>query len=138
MRLLRKTIVLGLAGLGLYKAWEMLGPVLGLAKDTGAQVRDQVEPTLREATDTVRSATHDAADTVADASHDAAGTVADAVDTATPDLGAAGGTNSGPGSTPASTAGSTSASAGWRGSTLRRRARLVGAATRRTGRARPR
>jgi hypothetical protein len=108
MRLLRKTIVLGLAGLGLYKAWEVLGPVLGLAKDTGAQVRDRVEPALREATDTVRSATRDAADTVAGASRDAAGTVVDAVESATPDVGAAGSGNGAPATTPASPASSTS------------------------------
>ncbi len=83
MRLLRKTIVVGFAGLGLYKAWELLSPMLSSAKDKTLSVRDQVEPAVRQAADTVQGASHDAAGSLVDASRQAAGTVTDAVVDAT-------------------------------------------------------
>ncbi|MBV8951913.1 MAG: hypothetical protein JOZ99_13630 [Actinobacteria bacterium] len=78
MRFLRKTIILALAGLGAYRAWELLGPKLNTARDQAAQARDRIEPALRDAKRSVEDASRDAASTVAGASKQAAGSLADA------------------------------------------------------------
>src|SRR5258705_10431718 len=80
MRLLRLTILLGLAGL----AWKKLQPKLPAAKAQVAKARERIEPALRDVTDKVRSASKDAAESVRDASLTTAET-ADSVANAIPD-----------------------------------------------------
>jgi hypothetical protein len=78
MRLLRKTIIIGFAALGAYKAWELLSPRIEKARAKTIDARDHVEPAVRDAADTIRTASKDAFASVADASVDAVTSVADA------------------------------------------------------------
>ncbi len=78
MRILRKTIILALAGLGAYRAWELLSPKLDMARDQATQVKDRIEPAVRDAKRSVEEASRDAASTIAGASKQAVGQVADA------------------------------------------------------------
>jgi hypothetical protein len=82
MRLLRKAVILGLAGLGAYRVWELLSPKLHMAGDQAVQAKDRIEPALRDAKRSVEDASSDAASSLADASKDAAGSVADAASSA--------------------------------------------------------
>jgi Tfp pilus assembly protein PilX len=82
MRFLRKTVILGLAGLGAYRVWELLSPKFDMARDQAMQAKDRIEPALRDAKHSVEDATRDAASSLADASKEAAGSVADAASSA--------------------------------------------------------
>jgi hypothetical protein len=82
MRFLRKTVILGLAGLGAYRVWELLIPKLDLARDQAMQAKDRIEPALRDAKRSVEDASRDAASSLAGASKEAAGSVADAASSA--------------------------------------------------------
>ena len=75
MRFMIRLIVLGFAGLGMYKAWEMLEPKVSEARDRAAGARDRIEPAIRDAADTLQSATKDAADTLQSATKDATDTL---------------------------------------------------------------
>jgi Tfp pilus assembly protein PilX len=78
MRFLRKTVILGLAGLGAYRAWELLSPKLDMARDQAMQAKDRLEPALRDAKRSVEDASRDAASSLATASKEAADSVAGA------------------------------------------------------------
>jgi hypothetical protein len=78
-KLLRKTLVLGFAGLGAYKAWEIARGGLNPAREKAARVRDRLAPAMRQAETDVMGASHDAAETVLDASRIAVAEVAEAV-----------------------------------------------------------
>ena len=80
LRLLRLTILLGLAAL----AWKKLQPKLPAAKAQVAKARERIEPALRDMSDKVRSASKDAAESVRDASLTTAET-AESVANAIPD-----------------------------------------------------
>jgi hypothetical protein len=82
MRLLRKTIILALAGFGAYRAWELLAPKVDIARDHAAQARDRIEPAVRNAKRSVEEASRDAASSLAGASKDAVNSVADATSAA--------------------------------------------------------
>jgi hypothetical protein len=71
MRFLAKLIVLGFAGLGVYKAWEMLGPKVTEGRDRAEGARDRLEPAIRDAAGTLQTATREAAETITDGSRDA-------------------------------------------------------------------
>jgi hypothetical protein len=68
MRILRKAVVLGFAGLGVYKAWELVNANLDIAKDKANRVRGKLEPAIVEAEGNLKAAV----DTVAEAVNDAA------------------------------------------------------------------
>ena len=68
MRMLRMTVLLGLAGW----AWKAIKPKLPAAKAQLARARQRVEPALRDATNSMRSASTDAAESVRDVSLSAA------------------------------------------------------------------
>ena len=72
-KLLPKTIVLGLAGLGVYKAWEMVSSNLNPAREQATRGRSRVVGAVRQAETDVKDASHDAAETVLDASRDRCG-----------------------------------------------------------------
>jgi ElaB/YqjD/DUF883 family membrane-anchored ribosome-binding protein len=78
MRLLRKTIILALAGFGAYRAWELLAPKVDMARDQAAQAKERIEPALRNAKRSVEEASRDAASSTAAASKDVVSSVADA------------------------------------------------------------
>jgi hypothetical protein len=78
MALVRKVVVLGLAALGLYKAWEIASVKLAEMRERAADAKARIEPALRETEDTV----HAAAEDVSASIHDLSQTVADAVSTA--------------------------------------------------------
>ena len=79
MRWLLRSVVLVFAGLGVYKAWELVSPKLQQAQDAGSTARDTIAPAVRDAKDKVTSASADAVGTVIDATRDAAESVSDAV-----------------------------------------------------------
>ena len=86
MRFLLRLIVLGFAGLGVYKAWELAGPKVSEVRQRASDARDRVEPAIRDAADTLQSATKDAAETLTEGSRggdeiapDAFGTAAEKV-----------------------------------------------------------
>ncbi len=79
MRILRKTILLALAALGVYKAWEFLGPKVAQARGGAATVRDRVEPALEDAKDRLGSASRGAVDSVVDVTKDVTKDTADVV-----------------------------------------------------------
>jgi hypothetical protein len=76
---LRKTIVMGLAALGVYKAWELANENFGIAHEKATRMRSRLEPAVRQAEADVKDASHDAAETVLDASRIAVASVAEAV-----------------------------------------------------------
>jgi hypothetical protein len=78
MRILRKVIVLGLAALGAYKAWELLEPKVKQARGSAADVRDRVEPVLEDAKDKLGTASRDAVDSMVDVARDTTGALANA------------------------------------------------------------
>jgi hypothetical protein len=71
MRFLTKLVVLGFAGLGVYKAWEMLGPRVTEARQRAEDARDRLEPAIRDAAETLQTATKEAAETITEGSPDA-------------------------------------------------------------------
>ncbi len=72
MRFLLRLVVLGFAGLGMYKAWELMEPKITDMRQRAAGAREKIEPALRDAADTLQTATKDAAETITDATRDAA------------------------------------------------------------------
>jgi hypothetical protein len=66
MRFAIRLIVLGFAGFGIYKTWEMLEPKVSEVRERAVGARDKIEPAIREAADTLQSATKDAAEELAD------------------------------------------------------------------------
>ena len=78
-RLLRKTIVLGLAGLGAYKAWEIASANWNPARDRAVRAKNRLGAVVRQAETEVKDAARDAADSVLDSSRIAVAEVADAV-----------------------------------------------------------
>jgi ElaB/YqjD/DUF883 family membrane-anchored ribosome-binding protein len=78
MKLLRKAIVLGVAGLGLYKTYEVVAPKLGAARGRTAQARRRAEPAVKTAKDTFASAR----DSVRDTASSLVGASKDVVDVA--------------------------------------------------------
>jgi regulator of protease activity HflC (stomatin/prohibitin superfamily) len=78
MRFFSKLIVLGFAALGVYKAWEMLGPRVSEARQRAEDARDTLEPAIRDAADTLQTATKEAAETITEGSGDAAHPAPDA------------------------------------------------------------
>jgi hypothetical protein len=66
MRFLVKLVVLGFAGLGMYRAWELVGPKVSEARQRASGARERIEPAIREAADTLQTATKDAAEELAD------------------------------------------------------------------------
>lgn len=68
MRILRKAVVLGFAGLGVYKAWELASANFDIAREKANRVRNKIEPALVEAEGNLKAAV----DTVGEAVNDAA------------------------------------------------------------------
>lgn len=82
MKLLRKAIVLGLTGLGLYKTYEVVAPKLGAARGRTAEARRRADPAVKAAKDTFASARDSARNTAGSlvgASRDVADAATDAV-----------------------------------------------------------
>jgi len=77
MRFLTKLVVLGFAGLGVYKAWEMIGPRVSEARQRAEDARDTLEPAIRDAAETLQTATKEAAETITEGSPDAGAPVPD-------------------------------------------------------------
>ena len=67
MRTLRKSMVLGLAGLGAYKAWELASDRIGGIRDHAARVKGQLAPVVRDAEGDVVEASRLAVASVAEA-----------------------------------------------------------------------
>jgi hypothetical protein len=82
MRLLVRLIVLGFAGLGMYRAWELVAPQVSEARQRASGAREKIEPAIRDAADTLQSATKDAADELTDRSREADPVAPDAFGTA--------------------------------------------------------
>ena len=76
---LRKTMLLGFAALGVYKAWEIANDNLGIAREKATRMKSRLEPAVRQAETDVKDASHDAAESVIDASRIAVASVAEAV-----------------------------------------------------------
>jgi len=70
--MLRKTIILGLAGLGLYKAYELASANMQTARDKAERVKERVRPAVHDAESDVMDASRNAVANVADAVADAA------------------------------------------------------------------
>src|SRR4030081_1662834 len=82
MRFLRKTGILGLAGLGADRGGGVLRTQPAMGRDQAMQAKDRLEPALRYAKRSVEDASRDAASSLATASKEAAGSVADAASSA--------------------------------------------------------
>jgi hypothetical protein len=78
-KVLRKAIVLGFAGFGAYKAWELLSTNSTRARDGALRLKDRLGTAVRQAESDVKGASHEAAETVIDASRIAVAEVAEAV-----------------------------------------------------------
>jgi hypothetical protein len=78
-RVSRKAIVLSLAGLGLYKAWEMALSKSNRLCEQAAGASNRVRSAVRQAEADVAAASHQAAGTVIDASRIAVAEVAEVV-----------------------------------------------------------
>ena len=78
MALVRKVVILALAGLGVYKAWEIASAKLAETRERAADAKARIEPALRDTEDTVHAAVEDVSASIHDLSH----TVADTVTTA--------------------------------------------------------
>ena len=76
---LRKTMLLGFAALGVYKAWEIANDNFGIAREKATRMKSRLEPAVRQAETDVKDASHDAAESVIDASRIAVASVAEAV-----------------------------------------------------------
>jgi len=72
MRILRKAVVLGFAGLGVYKAWELASANIDTLKERTNLARKRIEPALVEAEANVEASVKEAVASVADAVNDAA------------------------------------------------------------------
>ncbi len=78
MRFMLRLIVFGFAGLGMLKAWEVLGPKVAEARERASGALDRIEPAIREAADTLQTGTRDAAEELTEGSRDAEPTAPDA------------------------------------------------------------
>jgi hypothetical protein len=70
MRVLRKAIVLGFAGLGVYKAWELANENLETVRERANRARNRLEPALVEAEGNVKAAVDTMTDAVSDVASD--------------------------------------------------------------------
>src|SRR4051812_42664625 len=59
MRSMLKLAVLGFAGLGIYRAWELAGPKVSEVRGRAEGAREKLEPAVRDAVDTVQTAAKD-------------------------------------------------------------------------------
>ena len=75
----RKAVVLGFAGLGLYKAWELFSANSTRAREQLLRAKSTLGSAVRQAEGDVKGASRDAAGTVLDASRIAVAEVAEAV-----------------------------------------------------------
>lgn len=71
MRFLVRLIVLGFAGFGMYKTWELIAPKVSDVRQRAEGARGKIEPAIRDAADTLQTATKDAAETITEASREA-------------------------------------------------------------------
>jgi hypothetical protein len=78
-KLLRKMVILGLAGFGAYKAWELVSARAVPVRDHAARVGNRLVSVVQQAESDVKDASHDAVGSVVDASRIAVAEVADAV-----------------------------------------------------------
>ena len=78
MRIIRKTVVLALAGLGVYKAWEIVNANLPEARRRAGNAKARIEPALHDTEDTIQTATEDVSASIHDLSQTVADTVASA------------------------------------------------------------
>ena len=76
MRMIRKLVVLGLAGLGLYKAWELANGKLIDVRQRAEDAKARLEPALRDTENTVHAAAEDVGASMRGLSHAVADTVA--------------------------------------------------------------
>lgn len=70
MRMLRKAVVLGFAGLGVYKAWELASANFDVARDRANRVKSRIEPALVEAEGNLKAAVDTVSEAVSDAAAD--------------------------------------------------------------------
>jgi hypothetical protein len=70
MRILRKAIVLGFAGLGVYKAWELANDNLEIVRARANRARNRLEPALAEAEGDVKAAVDTMTEAVSDVASD--------------------------------------------------------------------
>jgi hypothetical protein len=75
MRMIRKLVVLGLAGLGLYKAWELASAKLIDVRQRADDAKARLEPALHDTADTIQAAADDVEASIRDLSHAVADTV---------------------------------------------------------------
>jgi hypothetical protein len=61
MRFMIRLIVLGFAGFGMYRAWELVGPKVEEARQRVAGARERIEPALQDAAESLQAATADVA-----------------------------------------------------------------------------
>ena len=72
MRIIRKAVVLGFAGLGVYKAWELASANIDVLRERTNLARKRIEPALVEAEASVEASVKEAVASVADAVNDTA------------------------------------------------------------------
>ena len=70
MRILRKAIVLGFAGLGAYKAWELVNDNLEVVRERANRARNRMKPALAEAEGDVKAAVDTMTEAVSDVASD--------------------------------------------------------------------
>ena len=70
MRILRKAIVLGFAGLGAYKAWELANENLETIRERANRARNRLQPALSEAEGDVKAAVDTMTEAVTDVASD--------------------------------------------------------------------
>jgi hypothetical protein len=70
MRILRKAIVLGFAGLGVYKAWELANENLERVRERATRARNRLQPALAEAEGDVKAAVDTMSEAVSDVASD--------------------------------------------------------------------
>lgn len=73
--------MLGFAGFGMYRAWELAGPKVAAARSRAAGARDRIEPAFRDATDTLQNAAKGAVEEMTEAPRDVEHAVPDAFGT---------------------------------------------------------
>jgi hypothetical protein len=71
-KVLRKTMLMGFAALGVYKAWEIAHDNLGIAREKAGKVKSRLQPAVRQAETDVKDASRIAVASVAEAVSDAA------------------------------------------------------------------
>jgi hypothetical protein len=81
MRIVRKAVVLGFAGFGMYKAGELANAKVAELRRQGADAKARIEPALHDTEETLATAAEEVSESVHELSH----TVADSIATATSD-----------------------------------------------------